>query len=130
MNYHTGLRYQRGRGFGSLFSGLMRGFAPLAKLGFSAGKKLLTSDFAKNLGSTAAEAGKKALKNIAVDLLEGKDIVNTAKEELLDARKQIAQNLRGSGRKRKRTFKKSKIIKTPKKRKYGKKQSVKFNLLD
>ena len=102
MNFHTGLRYQRGRGLGSLFAGLFKGFAPLARLGFSAGKKLLSSDIVKNVASTAAESGKKALKNLAADILEGKDISSTAKEELLDARKQIANKLRGSGKKRKR----------------------------
>lgn len=39
MNFHAGARYQRGRGLGALFGGLLRGFAPLAKMGFNAGKK-------------------------------------------------------------------------------------------
>lgn len=131
MNFHSGLRHQRGRGFGSLFSGLIKGFAPLAKLGFSAGKKFLTSDFAKNIASTAAESGKKALKNLAVDLLEGKDITNTAREELLDARKQIAEKLKGSGIKRRSVTKaKTKIKKPVKRRKLTKPQKLKFNLLD
>ena len=127
MNFHSGLRYQRGRGFGSLFSGLIKGFTPLAKLGFSAGKKLLSSDFAKNLMNTATQSGKQALKNIAVDLLEGKDIVSTAKEELIDARKQIANTLKGSGRKRKYTPRK---YKPAKKKKTTRKQKLNYNLLD
>ena len=91
MNFHSGLRYQRGRGFGSLFSGLLRGFAPLARLGFSAGKKLLSSDLVKNVTSSALDSGKQALKNITADLLEGKDIAQTAKQELFDAKKKIAE---------------------------------------
>lgn len=125
MNFHTGLRYQRGRGLGSLFAGLFKGFAPLARLGFSAGKKLLSSDIVKNVASTAAESGKKALKNLAADILEGKDISSTAKEELLDARKQIANKLRGSGKKRKR-----KNTIQPKAKSKTKIQKLKYSLLD
>lgn len=125
MNFHTGLRYQRGRGLGSLFAGLFKGFAPLARLGFSAGKKLLSSDIVKNVASTAAESGKKALKNLAADILKGKDISSTAKEELLDARKQIANKLRGSGKKRKR-----KNTIQPKAKSKTKIQKLKYSLLD
>jgi hypothetical protein len=78
MIFHTGLREQRGRGIGALFSGLMRGLKPLAQMGFRAGKRLLNSDFAKNLGKSALEAGKQAATNIAVDLLEGKNISDSA----------------------------------------------------
>jgi hypothetical protein len=102
MNYHSGLRFQRGRGLGALFGGLMRGFAPLARLGLNAGKRLLQSDLVKNIGSTLAESGRKAVTNIAADLLEGGNVANTAQEELNEARKKIASTLRGSGSRRKR----------------------------
>lgn len=97
MIFHTGLREQRGRGIGALFSGLLRGLKPLAQMGFRAGKRLLTSDFAKNLGKTALEAGKQAVTNIAVDLLEGKNISDSAQEQLDDAKKKIANTLKGGG---------------------------------
>lgn len=102
MYFHTGLRYQRGRGLGALFGGLLRGFSPLARMGINAGKRLLQSDMAKNIGSTLAESGRKALTNIASDLLEGKNVAQTAQEELSEARKKIASTLRGSGYRRKR----------------------------
>ena len=121
MNFHTGLRYQRGRGFGNLFSGLIRGFAPLARLGLSAGRKLLGSDLVKNVASTAMESGKQALKSLAADMLEGKDITNTANEELSEARKKIASTIRGSGKSRKRKRPTKGILK---------KKRVKYNLLD
>jgi len=120
MNFHSGLRYQRGRGFGSLFAGLMRGFAPLARLGLSAGKKLLSSDIVKNVANTALESGKQALKNLSADIIAGKDISNTAQEELLDARQKIAKTLRGSGNKRRRKPLKSAL----------KKQRLRYNLLE
>ena len=126
MNFHSGLRYQRGRGFGSLFSGLLRGFAPLARLGFSAGKKLLSSDLVKNVTSSALDSGKQALKNITADLLEGKDIAHSAKQELFDAKKKIAGTLRGSGKIQTRKRKKPANLKN----RSTKKQKLKFNLLD
>lgn len=125
MYFHTGVRYQRGRGLGSLFGGLLRGFAPLAKMGLSAGKRLLQSDLAKNIGNTLAETGRKAVTNLAADFLEGKNVAQTAQEELSEARKKIASTLRGSGyrRKRKKTSCQTKIC--------SKKRSRKsYNLLD
>lgn len=125
MNFHSGLRYQRGRGFGSLFAGLLKGFAPLARMGLSAGKKLISSDLVKNVASTALDSGKQAIKHLAADLLEGRDISSTAKDELSDARKKIASTLRGSGRKNK---KRKNILKS--KKKNIKRQKLRFNLLE
>ncbi|MGL6007344.1 hypothetical protein [Aeromonas sobria] len=110
---------------GALFGGLLRGFAPIARMGFSAGKRLLQSDLAKNIGSTLAESGRKAVTNLAADLLEGKNVAQTAQEELSEARKKIASTLRGSGyrRKRKKTSCQTKICS----RKRSKKS---YNLLE
>ena len=44
LPYYTGARVQRGHGFGSLFSGLLRSVAPLIKRGALAlGKRALTT---------------------------------------------------------------------------------------
>ena len=107
MNFHAGARYQRGRGLGSIFGGLMRGFTPLLSKGFALGKKILSSDLAKNIGSTLLESGTHAVKNLTADLLEGNDVKTTAQEELNQAKKKIASTLRGSGRKRKKACQKS-----------------------
>jgi hypothetical protein len=107
MSYHVGLRQQRGRGIGSIFSGLIRGFAPIARKGLQFGKQILGSSLVKNIANTALESGKKAAINIAADLLEGKNVKNTAQQELDEAKNKIASTLRGQGpRKRKRTNKK------------------------
>ena len=103
MNVHTGLRFQRGRGFGSFFSGLFRGLKPLAQMGLSAGKKFLSSDLAKSIGTSALEMGKDALTNIAVDALEGKNLNESAQEQLEVAKSKIAQSLKGGGCKRKKS---------------------------
>jgi hypothetical protein len=126
MNFHAGARYQRGRGLGSIFGGLMRGFMPVLSKGLAFGKKIIGSDIAKNIGGTLLESGTRAAKNLAADLLEGKDVRMSAQDELNEAKKKIASTLRGSGRKRKNACQKS--ICAVKKRRQRKKTS--FNLLD
>lgn len=102
MNFHSGPRFQRGRGLGSIFSALFRSLRPLASMGLKAGKRILNSDIVKNIGSTALDATKDAVKNIAVDLLEGKNIKESANQQLEEAKSKLAQTLRGSGRKRRK----------------------------
>lgn len=107
--FHSGPRYQRGRGLGSLFSGLFRSLKPLASMGLQAGKKFFQSDIVKNIGSKALQMGTEAAKNIAVDLLEGKSLKESTNNQINDAKMQLAQALKGSGRKRKRKQNKKKL---------------------
>lgn len=126
MNFHVGARYQRGRGIGALFGGLMRGFMPVLSRGLALGKKVLGSDLAKNIGNTLLESGTRAAKNLTADLLEGKDVASSAQDELNEAKKKIASTLRGSGKKRKRSCQKS--ICSIKKKRQRKNKS--YNLLE
>jgi hypothetical protein len=126
MNFHVGARFQRGRGLGSLFGGLLRGFMPILKTGLGYGSRFLQSDIAKNIGSTLVDSGTKAVTNMAADFLEGKNVGNTAQEELNAARKKIASTLRGSGNKRKKKSCQTSLCAANKKRKTNKQ----FNLLD
>lgn len=126
MNFHVGARYQRGRGIGALFGGLMRGFMPVLSRGLALGKKVLSSDLAKNIGNTLLESGTRAAKTLTADLLEGKDVALSAQEELNEAKKKIASTLRGSGKKRKRSCQKS--ICAIKKKRQRKNKS--YNLLE
>lgn len=119
MNFHAGARYQRGRGLGALFGGLLRGFAPLAKLGLNAGKRFINSDLVKNIGTTLADSGRKAVTNIAADFLEGKNVAQTAQEELAETRRKLAGTLRGSGKKRKKKSCQTSLCAINKKKKYN-----------
>ncbi len=100
MNFHQGSDFQRGRGFGSLFSGLFRSLVPIAKAGAHLGKRVLRSDFVKNLSSQALDVGKDMVKNIAADVLSGKKFTESAEQELNVAKKKVGEAIRGSGRKR------------------------------
>lgn len=106
MNYHSGLRYQRGAGIGALFSGLFRMLKPLASMGLSAGKKFVGSSLAKKAGSTMLDIGKKAATNLLVDVLEGVPIKDSAEKQLDEAKSKIATAIKGGGRKRKKTVSK------------------------
>ena len=100
MNYHLGPRYQRGRGLGSIFAALYRGLAPMARLGFQAGKNLLGNPLVRQIGQKAFEVAKQSAKNIAVNMAEGNSLRDSVQEELEKARNKISTTLRG-GRKRK-----------------------------
>jgi hypothetical protein len=103
LNYHTGIRFQQGRGFGSIFGSILRSLKPIARMGLNVGKRFLKSDFAKNLGNTALDIGKSAATNIAVDMLEGKKFADSAQEQIDEAKQKIATTLKGGGsRKRKK----------------------------
>jgi hypothetical protein len=88
---------------------------------------LLTSDLAKNIGSTLVESGTHAAKNLTADLLEGKDLATTAQTELNEAKKKIASTLRGSGSRRKRKTSCQKSICAVKKKA---RRRTPFNLLE
>jgi hypothetical protein len=123
MIYHSGPRVQRGRGLGSILSGLFRSFAPVAKLGLNFGKKLISSPLAQKVGSAAMEAAKKSAVNIAADVMSGHNVKESAQRELRDAKEKIATTLRAGRKKRavetsKRLKKNPKQIVKSKKKKY------------
>ncbi len=129
MRFHQGAELQRGRGFGALFSGLMRSLMPIAKVGLRAGKRVLQSDFAKNLGSKALDVGKDMVKNIAADVLSGESFSNSAANEVNTAKKRIGEAIRGSGKKKRKRSANNKQPLLMLKGKRGRKK-LKFNLLE
>jgi hypothetical protein len=124
LTFHSGLRFQRGRGLGSIFGAILRGLKPIARIGLNAGKRFIKSDFAKNLASTALDMGKTAATNIAVDLLEGKKFSDSAQEQIEDAKSKIATTLKGGSCKRKRKKRKALITDLSPNKK------LKYSLLD
>lgn len=131
MIYHSGPRVQRGRGLGSILSGLFRSFAPVAKIGLKLGKSLVSSPLARKVGVTALEAAKKSAANIAADVLSGNNLKKSAQRELNDAKEKIATTLRAGQKRKVGDVKKGKILKPKKKRKISKKNCKgKFCLLD
>ena len=77
LPYFTGARVQRGHGFGSLFSGLLRTVAPLIKRGAVA------------LGKRALATG----AQIAGDVVAGKNVKKAAKRRATAAGRNLMQSL-------------------------------------
>lgn len=128
MIYHAGPRVQRGRGLGSILSGLFRSFAPVAKLGLNLGRKLISNPLAQKVGSAAMEAAKKSAVNIAADALSGRSIKESAQKELRDAKEKIATTLR-AGRKRRKP-ETVKRLKNSRLKKITRAKSGKYCILD
>ena len=119
LNCHHSLRFQQGRGIGSLFGGLLRFLKPMASMGFRAGKKLLESDLAKKVGSAALDVGKEAAKNIAVDILEGRAFKDSAKNQLDEAKKVISSAIKGGGSRKRKNRRRTVVSDCSKKKKYN-----------
>lgn len=103
MIVHRGDRFQQGRGFGGFISGLFRSLKPLFSMGLSAGKKVLSSEAAKSMGRAALDIGKNAAKQVAVDVLTGKNVKESLDKELQTAKQKIADKISsGSGRRKRK----------------------------
>lgn len=102
MYYHEGLRYQRGSGIGAILGGMFRSLKPLAKMGLALGKRFMSSDVAKKMGSTALDIGKVSAQNIITDYLTGIPLNESAERQLEMAKAKIAEAVKGGGRKRKK----------------------------
>jgi hypothetical protein len=127
--YHVGRNNQRGSGLGSIVSSLWKRLIPLAKVGIHAGRRILQSDFTKTLANKSVNLGKDILKdatkNILLDVIDGKNLKNSAQSELDKAKKKISDAImEGGGKKRKKT---SKHNLRKKKRKLD---CVEYNLLN
>ena len=89
MNYHTGLRIQRGAGIGSLFAGLFRGLMPMAKSAVKGIGKVIKSDAAQAAGKYLKKEATKAAVDTALEAIEGQKVGQAAKHRLKSATKNI-----------------------------------------
>lgn len=117
LAYHSGEIFQRGQGLGNFFSGLFKSVLPVASsfLKSSAGKVL------KDVALSTAS-------NLASDIIKGKNVKNSAVENLSSAKNKISSYLK---RKFAEDPEELEIIepKYKKARKKVKRKNVKFNLL-
>ena len=96
LNYHYGPQLQKGHGIGSLFSGLFRMLKPIGRVIKNVVTSPAVKSIAKNVGKTALDIGTSAATDIAADLIEGKDVTETAQQKFKEARQQVAQKIRQS----------------------------------
>lgn len=87
---------QVGRGIGSILSGLIRGFGPLAKtIGqslFGLGKKAVKSNTTKEIIKSAAKDGLTAGVNVAKDIIKGENLSKSVEKNLIPAVDSIVSN--------------------------------------
>ena len=121
MIYHSGARIQRGRGIGSILSGLFRTVLPaVSRAGLRTAKRIVQSDVAKDIGRQMKDVAARSAVNMALDTLDGQNVGESLQNQLNSAKRDISSTLRKSiARKRSRTNK-SNSEPRRKKSRYGK----------
>ena len=92
MNYHSGLRWQRGSGIGSLFSGIFHGLMPAAKSTIKTIGRVARSAPVKSVGKALKKEATKAAVETAIEALEGQPVGRKAKQRLKSATHGILHN--------------------------------------
>ena len=92
MNYHSGLRWQRGSGIGSLFSGIFRGLMPVARSVVKTIGKVARSAPIRSAGKALKKEATKAVVETALEALEGQPVGRKAKQRLKSATRGILLN--------------------------------------
>ena len=92
MNYHSGLRWQRGSGIGSLFSGIFRGLMPVARSAVKTIGRVARSVLIRSAGKALKKEVTKAAVETALEALEGQPVGRKAKQRLKSATRGILLN--------------------------------------
>ena len=92
MNYHSGLRWQRGSGIGSLFSGIFRGLMPVARSAVKTIGRVARSAPIRSAGKALKKEATKAAVETALEALEGQPVGRKAKQRLKSATRGILLN--------------------------------------
>ena len=92
MNYHSGLRWQRGSGIGSLFSGIFRSLMPVARSAVKTIGKVARSAPIRSAGKAMKKEATKAAVETALEALEGQPVGRKAKQRLKSATRGILLN--------------------------------------
>ena len=92
MNYHSGLRWQRGSGIGSLYSRIFRGLMPVARSGVKTIGRVARSAPIRSAGKALKKEATKAAVETALEALEGQPVGRKAKQRLKSATRGILLN--------------------------------------
>ena len=122
MIYHSGARIQRGRGIGSILSGLFRSVLPaVSRAGLRTAKRIVQSDVAKDIGRQMKDVAARSAVNMTLDTLEGKNVGESLQNQLNSAKKEISSSLRKSISRKRSKVNKSKATPRKKNSRYRKK---------
>ena len=92
MNYHRRLRWQRGSGIGSLFSGIFRGLMPVANSTIKTIGHVARSAPVKSVGQALKKEVTKVAVETAIEALEGQPVGRKPKQRLKSATRGILLN--------------------------------------
>jgi hypothetical protein len=91
QHVHRGQFLQRGRGLGSIFSGLFRNVLPMFS---SIGRSIFGSPVVKNVGKSLLDSTVRGGLNLAADAIGGEDIKESFKKQLGSARQEVSDAVR------------------------------------
>lgn len=91
--FYKSPRYQTGLGVGNIFRGLLKGIAPIAKVLFNFGSKVLKTDLGKSITNTAKNAVIDSGSNFANEVLSGSNVKDSFKTNLKKASKTIGDKI-------------------------------------
>ena len=112
LRFKGGNLLQKGKGVGGLLRLASSLFKPLFKTVGRTALKVATSDTGKAIGKAVKEQAIQSAKNIALDTVRGGNIKDTLRNEVLNVRKRVANNIEN-------------VLKEPKKRKVTLRKTVK-----
>ena len=104
LRFKGGNLLQKGKGIGGLLRFASSLFKPLFKTVGRTAFKVATSDTGKAIGKAVKEQAIRSAKNIALDTVRGGNIKDTLRNEVVNVRKRVANNIEN-------------VLKEPKKRK-------------
>lgn len=100
--YHRGILIQKGRGFGGVFSSILRTLLPIEKEVVKSTPKLLKATAKSCIGKKLRKSAKKIALDTAKNLIESGDIGETIKKSVQDSKKEVSNALTNSKRTRRR----------------------------
>ena len=112
LRFKGGNIVQKGRGIGGILRAVSALFKPFFKSVGSTALKVARSDTGKAIGKAVKEQAIQSAKNIALDTVRGGNIKDTLRNEVVNVRKRVANNIEN-------------VLKEPKKRKVTLRKTVK-----
>jgi len=88
----------RGKGVGSIFTRIFSSVVPFIKGAFKIGKKAAQSSVGKSLAREVKRSAAEAGLNVVADALQGKNVLQSSKENLIKARNRVGKRVEQLGK--------------------------------
>jgi len=88
----------RGKGVGSVFTRIFTSVIPFIKGALKVGKKVAQSSVGRSLGREVKRSATEAGLNVVADALQGRNVLQSSKENLVKARNRVGRKLENLGK--------------------------------